>query len=151
MRMCQISKSSSHKTGCQSVLFICVTPNSPDAPSELSDSEWGRCLLGNLGVGFTHTLKPCSSNTPRKAVFAGSMQLLAGVKLCTGRTLTNHPHYEDKSLRERTQAVRPIFACAQLSVPCTASKGRGQVPCATRRGQRPEHGGMGLATPEAAF
>ncbi|GAB1291947.1 Probable C-mannosyltransferase DPY19L3 [Apodemus speciosus] len=51
-----------------------------------------------------------NSNTPRKAVFAGSMQLLAGVKLCTGRTLTNHPHYEDKSLRERTQAVYQIYA-----------------------------------------
>lgn len=48
-----------------------------------------------------------SSNTPRTAVFAGSMQLLAGVKLCTGRTLTNHPHFEDSSLRERTKAVRP--------------------------------------------
>uniref|UniRef100_G3T708 Dpy-19 like C-mannosyltransferase 3 n=1 Tax=Loxodonta africana TaxID=9785 RepID=G3T708_LOXAF len=50
------------------------------------------------------------SNTPRNAVFAGSMQLLAGVKLCTGRTLTNHPHYEDKSLRERTKAVYQIYA-----------------------------------------
>lgn len=40
-------------------------------------------------------------------MFAGSMQLLAGVKLCTGRTLTNHPHFEDSSLRERTKAVRP--------------------------------------------
>ncbi|XP_017206128.1 protein C-mannosyl-transferase DPY19L3 isoform X2 [Oryctolagus cuniculus] len=50
------------------------------------------------------------SNTPRKAVFAGSMQLLAGVKLCTGRTLTNHPHYEDNSLRERTRAVYQIYA-----------------------------------------
>ncbi|XP_042826481.1 protein C-mannosyl-transferase DPY19L3 isoform X1 [Panthera onca] len=51
-----------------------------------------------------------NSNTPRKAVFAGSMQLLAGVKLCTGRTLTNHPHYEDNSLRERTKAVYQIYA-----------------------------------------
>ncbi|XP_036689483.1 probable C-mannosyltransferase DPY19L3 isoform X2 [Balaenoptera musculus] len=51
-----------------------------------------------------------NSNTPRKAVFAGSMQLLAGVKLCTGRTLTNHPHYEDSSLRERTKAVYQIYA-----------------------------------------
>ncbi|XP_006867367.1 PREDICTED: probable C-mannosyltransferase DPY19L3-like [Chrysochloris asiatica] len=51
-----------------------------------------------------------NSNTPRKAVFAGSMQLLAGVKLCTGRILTNHPHYEDKSLRERTKAVYQIYA-----------------------------------------
>ncbi|KAK1330599.1 hypothetical protein QTO34_010795 [Cnephaeus nilssonii] len=45
-----------------------------------------------------------NSNTPRTAVFAGSMQLLAGVKLCTGRTLTNHPHYEDSGLRARTRA-----------------------------------------------
>uniref|UniRef100_A0A8D0H8K4 Dpy-19 like C-mannosyltransferase 3 n=1 Tax=Sphenodon punctatus TaxID=8508 RepID=A0A8D0H8K4_SPHPU len=50
------------------------------------------------------------SNTPKKAVIAGSMQLLAGVKLCTGRTLTNHPHYEDKTLRERTKQVYQIYA-----------------------------------------
>ncbi|XP_039359190.1 probable C-mannosyltransferase DPY19L3 isoform X3 [Mauremys reevesii] len=50
------------------------------------------------------------SNTPKKAVIAGSMQLLAGVKLCTGRILTNHPHYEDKSLRERTKHVYQVYA-----------------------------------------
>ncbi|KAE8608975.1 hypothetical protein XENTR_v10011679 [Xenopus tropicalis] len=49
-------------------------------------------------------------NTPKNAVFAGSMQLLAGVKLCTGRVLTNHPHYEDKTLRERTKQVYQIYA-----------------------------------------
>ncbi|RXN00107.1 putative C-mannosyltransferase DPY19L3 [Acipenser ruthenus] len=51
-----------------------------------------------------------STKTSKKAVFAGSMQLLAGVKLCTGRVLTNHPHYEDKSLRERTRQVYQIYA-----------------------------------------
>ncbi|KAJ7419463.1 putative C-mannosyltransferase DPY19L3 [Willisornis vidua] len=50
------------------------------------------------------------SHTPNTAVFAGSMQLLAGVKLCTGRTLTNHPHYEDKHLRERTKQIYQIYA-----------------------------------------
>ncbi|XP_053557682.1 probable C-mannosyltransferase DPY19L3 isoform X2 [Bombina bombina] len=50
------------------------------------------------------------SNTPNNAVFAGSMQLLAGVKLCTGRVLTNHPHYEDKTLRERTKKVYQVYA-----------------------------------------
>ncbi|XP_062846452.1 probable C-mannosyltransferase DPY19L3 [Trichomycterus rosablanca] len=52
----------------------------------------------------------CSSDTPRRAVFAGSMQLLAGIKLCTGRALTNHPHYEDRALRERTRQVYQIYA-----------------------------------------
>uniref|UniRef100_A0A8B9Q8R2 Dpy-19 like C-mannosyltransferase 3 n=1 Tax=Apteryx owenii TaxID=8824 RepID=A0A8B9Q8R2_APTOW len=50
------------------------------------------------------------SNTPNTTVFAGSMQLLAGVKLCTGRILTNHPHYEDKNLRERTKQIYQIYA-----------------------------------------
>lgn len=45
------------------------------------------------------------NNTESSASFAGSMQLLAGVKCCTGRHLTNHPHYEDKWLRERTKQV----------------------------------------------
>ncbi|XP_071076221.1 protein C-mannosyl-transferase DPY19L3 isoform X2 [Desmodus rotundus] len=51
-----------------------------------------------------------NAHTPGTAVFAGSMQLLAGVKLCTGRTLTNHPHYEDSGLRARTKAVYQIYA-----------------------------------------
>ena len=38
-------------------------------------------------------------------VISGSMQLMAGVKLCSGRTVTNHPHFEDKDLRERTRQV----------------------------------------------
>ncbi|XP_056098543.1 probable C-mannosyltransferase DPY19L3 isoform X1 [Rhinichthys klamathensis goyatoka] len=48
--------------------------------------------------------------TPKRAVFAGSMQLLAGIKLCTGRILTNHPHYEDQALRERTRQVYQVYA-----------------------------------------
>ncbi|XP_036400424.1 probable C-mannosyltransferase DPY19L3 [Megalops cyprinoides] len=51
-----------------------------------------------------------SSKTSKKAVFAGSMQLLAGIKLCTGRVLTNHPHYEDRALRERTKQVYQVYA-----------------------------------------
>uniref|UniRef100_A0A669DYX0 Dpy-19 like C-mannosyltransferase 3 n=1 Tax=Oreochromis niloticus TaxID=8128 RepID=A0A669DYX0_ORENI len=51
-----------------------------------------------------------STKTPKQAVFAGSMQLLAGIKLCTGRVLTNHPHYEDKDLRERTRQVYQVYA-----------------------------------------
>ncbi|KAF7657562.1 hypothetical protein LDENG_00024970 [Lucifuga dentata] len=51
-----------------------------------------------------------STKTPKRAVFAGSMQLLAGIKLCTGRVLTNHPHYEDRELRERTKQVYQVYA-----------------------------------------
>ncbi|XP_062923531.1 probable C-mannosyltransferase DPY19L3 isoform X1 [Mobula hypostoma] len=48
--------------------------------------------------------------TSKDAVFAGSMQLLAGIKLCTGRTITNHPHYEDKKLRDRTKQIYQIYS-----------------------------------------
>ncbi|XP_021374875.1 probable C-mannosyltransferase DPY19L3 [Mizuhopecten yessoensis] len=48
--------------------------------------------------------------TPKKAAFTGSMQLLAGVKLCTGRPITNHPHYEDKQLRDKTKDLYQIYA-----------------------------------------
>ena len=41
--------------------------------------------------------------TPAESVISGSMQLMAGVKLCSNRTITNHPHFEDKQLRERTK------------------------------------------------
>lgn len=33
------------------------------------------------------------------------MQLMAGVKCCTNRRLTNHPHFEDKQLRDVTKGV----------------------------------------------
>lgn len=49
------------------------------------------------------------SNTSTNASFTGSMQLLAGVKLCTGRPITNHPHYEDKHLRQKTKELYQIY------------------------------------------
>ena len=33
-------------------------------------------------------------STPPAAAISGSMQLMAGVKLCTGRSITNHSLYE---------------------------------------------------------
>ena len=41
--------------------------------------------------------------TARESVVSGSMQLMAGVKLCSGRAVTNHPHFEDQQLRDRTK------------------------------------------------
>jgi len=48
-------------------------------------------------------------NTHQNAVMSGSMQLMAGIKLCTGRTLTNHPHFEDQHLRERTKELYQVY------------------------------------------
>ena len=44
-------------------------------------------------------------HTEQSSAISGSMQLMAGVKLCTGRPITNHPHFEDKGLRDRTREV----------------------------------------------
>ncbi|CAG9535008.1 unnamed protein product [Cercopithifilaria johnstoni] len=41
--------------------------------------------------------------------WAGSMQLMAGVKACTGRYLANHPHFEDKWLRDRTLQLYQMY------------------------------------------
>ncbi|KAI8792141.1 C-mannosyltransferase DPY19L3 isoform X1 [Biomphalaria glabrata] len=48
-------------------------------------------------------------NTKPTDSFTGSMQLLAGVKLCTLRPITNHPHYEDKYLRQKTKQLYQIY------------------------------------------
>lgn len=48
-------------------------------------------------------------NTRKTAIFSGSMQLMAGVKCCTGRPIANHPHFEDKSLRDRTHRLYQIY------------------------------------------
>ncbi|XP_065906765.1 protein C-mannosyl-transferase DPY19L3-like [Dysidea avara] len=55
-------------------------------------------------------MKWINTKTAPQAAFAGSMQLLAGVKLCTSRTITNHPHFENKLLRQRTVQVYQMYA-----------------------------------------
>merc|ERR1719376_728894 len=49
-------------------------------------------------------------NTDQYDAISGSMQLMAGVKLCTGRPITNHPHFEDKRLRDRTRELYQMYA-----------------------------------------
>ncbi|XP_072324158.1 probable C-mannosyltransferase DPY19L4 isoform X3 [Scyliorhinus torazame] len=48
--------------------------------------------------------------TPAAAVFAGSMQLMGTVKLCTGRTVTTHPLYSDRDLRKRTEEIYQVYS-----------------------------------------
>ena len=38
-------------------------------------------------------------NTPKTAVFAGKMSLMANLMLSTGRPIVNNPYYEDKEMR----------------------------------------------------
>jgi hypothetical protein len=47
---------------------------------------------------------------PKTNVYSGSMQLMAGVKCCTGRRVTNHPHFEDKRIRDRTLRIYSMYA-----------------------------------------
>lgn len=55
-------------------------------------------------------MKWISQNTKQSAIFTGSMQLMAGVKCCTNRPIANHPHFENKWLRDRTQRLYQIYA-----------------------------------------
>ncbi|CAG0916251.1 unnamed protein product [Notodromas monacha] len=50
-----------------------------------------------------------SSSSPTESVFAGSMQLMATVHATTGRAITNHPHFENAWLRNRTKEVYQIY------------------------------------------
>ncbi|VDN53123.1 unnamed protein product [Dracunculus medinensis] len=49
------------------------------------------------------------SSTLPNSSWTGSMQLMAGIKACTGRRLANHPHFEDKWLRDRTRRVYQVY------------------------------------------
>ena len=49
-------------------------------------------------------------NTDKNSVISGSMQLMAGVKLCSSRAITNHPHFEDQDLRDRTKELYQMYA-----------------------------------------
>lgn len=45
-----------------------------------------------------------------KGVFAGAMPTMANLKHITGRAIVNHPHYENKDIRERTFKVYSMWS-----------------------------------------
>jgi len=55
---------------------------------------------------FTWIMK----NTPKDAVFAGSMPTMANVKLSTERPIVNHPHYEDSRIRAKTEKIYTLLS-----------------------------------------
>nr|XP_012218263.1 PREDICTED: C-mannosyltransferase dpy-19 isoform X1 [Linepithema humile] len=50
------------------------------------------------------------SNTPKNAVFAGKMALMANLMLSTRRPIVNNPYYESKEMRDRTMKVYEVYS-----------------------------------------
>lgn len=51
-----------------------------------------------------------NGNVEPSAVFSSSMQVASMIRLSTDRAITNHPHYEDKVLRDTTFDIYQMYA-----------------------------------------
>ncbi|KAF7629212.1 hypothetical protein Mgra_00009275 [Meloidogyne graminicola] len=51
-----------------------------------------------------------NQSTFKDSVFAGTMALMANLKLSTLRPIVNHPHYENEEIRKRTLRVYSIYS-----------------------------------------
>ncbi|EFN81712.1 Protein dpy-19 [Harpegnathos saltator] len=63
------------------------------------------------------------SNTPKHAVFAGKMSLMANLMLSTRRPIVNNPYYESKEMRDRTMRVYEIFSRKDVASVYTSLRG----------------------------
>jgi hypothetical protein len=63
--------------------------------------EWSR--LGEFSEPTQEAMMAwITTETKKSDAFAGSMALMANIRLSTGRPVMNHPHYEDVGVRNRT-------------------------------------------------
>jgi len=60
-------------------------------------------------VEFLDWINDDKNTDESKSVFSGTMQVMSMIKLSTNRAITNHPHYEDKTLRETTFDIYQMY------------------------------------------